>query len=131
MEALHIIWILIFIIVILIFIDLFKPSNKVLSNDIEKKPILFPKPQPILKPKQLIEKEWEKEVKNNKEVRFNFSNNIKDIKRDQTATKELSDMYIEARKEIPIDDPYACKAQSTSLPIANVNPRCILGDKMI
>lgn len=130
MEAIHIIWILIFIILLLIFTDIFKPSQK-LSNNIQIKPVSFPYPQPILKPKQSIEKEWEKEVKTNKEVRFNFSNNIKDIKRDQTGTQELSDMYIEARPEIPMDDPFACKAQSKSLPIANVNPRCILGDKMI
>eukprot|EP00960_Hanusia_phi_P077180 768660-Hanusia_phi.AAC.1 len=126
MDTLHIVWILIAIIAFLICIDLFKRDPSAVIQPIRRPEVVI-QSQSILKPKEIIkEREWERDVRVNKSVRFSFSNDDEDVKRDQKGTQELDEMYVPAREEVPVDDPFKCKAQSTSLPFANVNTECLV-----
>lgn len=140
MQAAHIVWILIGIIVILLMLDMYKKNNKPIHKHVheQKHPIINRMDSPrrhqrsILKQKERpIESNedrvsWQQEVCDKRAVRFSFSNDERDIVKDQRGTTELDQMYVEARKEVPTDDPYACKKQASSLPFANINPRCVL-----
>lgn len=126
MDAVHVVWVLIFIILCLLFMDMIydnAPRNKPRGTP---RAMPTPMPPPTTRPSILRdERDWEREAKTNKSVRFTFSNDFCAAERDRRATPELDQMYVPARLEVPTDDPFACKAQPTALPFANPNPNCL------
>lgn len=130
-QPIHIIWILILIIIVLLVIDSSgskHPVQQQRQSSLETRYSGFP-PQPpsILKAAADDTKDWERDVKTNKSVRFSFSNDHL-IDKDQGGTPDLDLMYVPAREAVPTDDPFACKAESSSLPFANPNPKTLYED---